>query len=144
MNLSGQRLCFHPPAHEYEDPVVGSVTTTHVAPDGEKHGIYIEHYDGRWTRPREKLLLEIRQSWVKLAPNEVYVTDLADIHVDLDMPGRWRLDTTFYPIESPFGSQAEFREYVESAAETFGCAVPKSKAEADPIFINVIAPEKKK
>ena len=137
-NLSDKTLCFPEPVQDCVDSVPGYLITKGEAPANTpgEHEQFICVRDGRaW--PGEKLPSEIEQRWIKLAPNKVYVTKSAEANVIFDVPGQWRLETTYHPPEGPF-HPAEFRRHIESAARMVGCTIPETAVSAEPITVNVV------
>jgi len=143
-NQSDKTLCFPKPEQEIEVPAQGYLTIKIVGPPGASEiEAFIDHIDGRGTWPREKLLLEIKQRWIKLPPNETYTTALERVRATPDSPGQWRLTETYLPPEGSFGGDA-YRNELKSAANNAGCTLPETEVSAETIMINVVAaPEKK-
>ena len=141
-NVSGKNLCFHEPGLEAETPGFGYLETEVTGPYAGEREFFIDHEDVRTPSPREKLVLAIKENWIKLKPEEVYVTKQARVYIGKN-PGHWRLVTSYYPPEAEFGGQAEFHNYLDSAAREVGCTVPWTKVSADPVVIAVVSPPKR-
>jgi hypothetical protein len=142
-NLTDKTLCFPEPAQGQQVPASGYLITEGEAPDAQERDRFIEVFDGIGIWQREKLLSEIEKNWIKVSPNAVYVTKLADAKLELQARGQWRLRTTYRPPEGSF-HPAEFKQYLQSTAQTVGCTVPEISASADPVTVNVVpAPEQK-
>ena len=138
-NVSGKTLCMPPPALESEVVGTGFVTiqASELTGKENEYEVWIDHYDGGPTWPRAKLLLDIKQSWIKLAPNEVWVSRRTEINLAKDVPGRWRLATTYHPPTSSFGSPAKIRRYFDTTAQMAGCTVPRLDVSAAPATIQI-------
>jgi hypothetical protein len=136
-NLTGKTLCFQKPAQAHEIVGVGYVKVNGEFLDDSSDGqIFIDHYDGGPTEPREKLLEEIEQQWIKLAPNATYETKSAVVHLDLSVSGRWRLKGAYHPPECSFNT-VRCNDYLRSTAQSAGCFVPEKFVAAEPVTINV-------
>ncbi len=138
MNIAGRTLCFPRPSQEAEEPEQGYVITKAVAPpETPDKDRFLDHYDGGIAWPREKLVQEIRERWIWLAPGAEYSTGSVQIRMKLSAPGQWRLEATYHPPEGSFGKPAEFRKYIDSASHIAGCTVPQGVVSAEPISFNV-------
>jgi hypothetical protein len=136
-NITGRTLCFPQPSQKDEVPAQGYVITEAIGPPdtpGEDH--FLDHYDGGGTWPLDKLVQEIRERWIWLAPNAVYRTGLAQIRTNFSTPGQWRLEAAYHSPEGSF-HPAEFRKYLSTAGRIAGCTVPQSVVSAEPISLSV-------
>lgn len=136
-NVSSKILCFPEPVQDCMDSVPGYLITK-GAPVNSREEVeqFICVIDRAVPWPREKLVTEIEQHWIKLAPNGVYVTKSADVQVNLSVPGQWQFEATYHPPEGAF-HPAESRSYLQSAAQIVGCTIPDAEVSAEPIRINV-------
>lgn len=138
-NISSGKLCFPKPDQDCVNSVPGYLSTKGIPLDASSdHFLFICHIDARSPWPRETLLSEIRNHWIKLAPGEDYVSETVEAQVLLDVAGIWRLETTYRPPGAAFGRPEEFRRYIESAAREVGCNVPKAVVSAEPVSIKVV------
>jgi hypothetical protein len=137
-NLTSKTLCFPVPNQDCESTRTGSVVTTgeSVNPGGEQ---FICHLDGGGAAGTE-LESEIKNRWVKLPPNAVYVTNAAEAKATLSEVGDWRLSASYHPPEPAFNS--DYKKVLQSAAENAGCSLPDSSVVARPKIINVLPPPK--
>lgn len=142
VNLTTKTLCFPVPNPECGDTNSGSVITTGDAVATGQRDIFICHLDGGGV-PSEKLLTEIEEHWIKIAPNAAHTTTTAEAHVILSELGRWQLKATYNPPEAAFGDAAKYRAYLQSGAEKYGCTVPESVVTSKPVMIDVVLPEQK-
>jgi hypothetical protein len=148
LNLTDKTLCFPEPAQDVQVDGSGYLTVTagHVNPETrqfEEEESFIEHYPGGLTFPREKLVSEIEQSWVKLPPNQVYVLKSTKQRVNLSTSGQWQLRATYSPPECSY-NVAECTRYLRSAAASLGCTVPGLVVRAKPATVNVLPPPDQK
>jgi hypothetical protein len=148
LNLTDKTLCFPEPAQDVQVDGSGYLTVTagHVNAETrqfEEEEFFIDHYSGGLTFPREKLVSEIEQSWVKLPPNQVYVLKSTRQRVNLSTSGQWQLRAAYHPPACSF-NVAECTRYLRSAAESIGCTVPETVVIAEPGAVNVVpTPEQK-
>jgi hypothetical protein len=138
-NLTDKTLCFPKPAQACQNTGSGSLITTGEAVATGEGEQFICHIDARGT-PREELLREIEEQWVKVAPGAVHTSKTAGAQVNLDTPGQWRLKAAYHPPEASFGNTTEFRTFLQSTAERVGCAVPEMYVSAEPVTVNVVTP----
>ena len=137
-NLSEKTLCFPKPDQERINSMQGYLTTKPTPPPGNQETeVFIDVIDGRGVWPRDKLLREIQQHWVKVSPKMEYTTESVQVKVNLKWPGEWRLQKTYRP---PEGS---YREQLKSAAMSVGCTLPEGPVSAEVVTITVAAPDKK-
>jgi len=142
-NLSDMVLCFPKPEQGRQVPAQGYLAIQVAGPPSAKeYEYFLEHIDRRGTWPREKLLLEIEQDWIKLPPNETYTTASARVTATFDVPGQWRLTETYLPPEGSFGGDA-YRKYLTSAAKSVGCTLPVTEVSAETVAINIVEPPEK-
>ncbi len=136
-NLTDKTLCFPEPVQDCINSVSGYVITRGSplvsSPEVEQ---FICVIDGR-VGSREKLLADIKNRWIKLVPDAVYVTRSTEAKVSLDIAGQWLLKASYHPPEAAFGS-VETSKYAVSAAREVGCAVPEMKVSDVPIAIIVV------
>jgi hypothetical protein len=135
-NLSGNTLCFPDPDRTCSNTGSGSLLTRAEPKTGDSD-FFMCHFCGGGTWPREKLLREIEERWIKIAQNAVYVTNAGHVG-DLTAPGQWRLQSIYNPPQGAF-NPTEFRKYVDSAAESIGCTVPKMEVKSKPAVFHVVA-----
>jgi|HubBroStandDraft_6_1064221.scaffolds.fasta_scaffold782239_1 hypothetical protein len=143
-NQSDKILCFPKLEREIEIPAQGYLTIKVVGPPGaSEREVMLEHIDGPGLhRTREELLLDIKQRWIKLPPNETYTTGLERVPATPDSPGQWQLTETYLPPQGSFGGDS-YRNELKSAAHNAGCTLPETKVSAETITVNVVAlPEK--
>jgi len=96
---------------------------------------FICHLDGAGAGGAE-LESEIRNHWINLPPNAVYVTKAAEAKVTLSEVGDWRLNTSYHPPEPAFNR--DYKRVLQSAAEDAGCSLPDSSVVAQPRIVNVL------
>jgi hypothetical protein len=141
VNRTDKTLCFPEPSLDGQDEASGYLTMRVVSlnPDGSSIGNdqFLEHFPGGMAWPREKLLSEIEERWIKLAPNQVYVAKSRT--ANLSSTGKWQLSAIYNPPECPFNI-AECTLYVKSAAQSVGCVVPEMVVTSPSAAINVVAP----
>jgi hypothetical protein len=143
LNLTDKTLCFPEPSQDCEITGTGSVITSGEALVAEERETFVCHADSRG-RPREELLTEIEQHWIKLAPNAAYTTKLAKAQVSLSVIGPWRLKAIYHPPECSFSTAAECASYLQSAAQRVGCVVPEVVVTAAPVTVSVVPPPDQK
>jgi hypothetical protein len=136
-NLTDKTLCFPQPVQDCESTDFGSLVTTGEAVATDENERFICHLDGR-SAPREQLLREIDEKWVKVAPGTVYTSNTSEAQVSLSTFGRWRLRASYHPPEAAFGNANQFRTSLQSAAQSFGCVVPEKYVSAEPVIITVV------
>jgi hypothetical protein len=134
-NLTSKTLCFPVPDQDCRSTSTGSVVTMgeSVKAGGEQ---FICHLDGGGTAGTE-LEYEIRNRWIRLSPNAVYVTKAAKAKATLSEVGDWRLSASYYPPEPSFNR--EYKKVLQSAAQNAGCALPASSVVAQSKVINVLS-----
>jgi len=136
-NLGNKTYCFPKPSLDCTNNLPGSAVTTGrpVANTGE-YEQFICHFDSRiprFSNPK----LEIKQHWVVLAPNGVYLTKETKANVDLKVPGEWQLETTYLHPQGAF-NHAAVKKYLASLAETASCTLPQVPIESEPVKIQVV------
>lgn len=142
-NLSDKLLCFPKPAQGKHVAVQGYLEIQVVAPPGAPDtDHFVEVIDGRGTWPREKVLSEIKERWVKLPPKETYTTEAARVPATFDLRGQWQVQETYRPPEGSFGPG--YREQLKSAGLSVGCTLPEAPVPAEAIAINIVSPPAKK
>jgi hypothetical protein len=134
-NLTSKTLCFPVPDQDCETTGIGSIITTTDPVGSGQIDRFLCHADGggAWGAQLES---EISNRWIKLAPNAVYTTKLAEAKTSPNQPGGWRLRASYNPPVGAFN-----RDYVktlQSAAERLGCMLPESTAVAKPRIISVL------
>lgn len=127
VNLTDETLCFPEPAQGIHDSVPGYLITEATPPSGNKEFFQVI-LNSRWP-DRENLSSDIERSWIKLAPNQVYVSKHAQVRFKLDTVGEWLLTTTYYPTEATYGSPPALEE-LRNLTARIGCRPPKSIAAA--------------
>ena len=135
-NLTKKTLCFPTPDPDCRNSQNGSVVTTgeSVHGGGEQ---YICFLDGGGAGGA-KLDAEVRNDWIKLPPNAVYLTKAAEAHVTSKEIGDWRLNASYHPPEPAF--DPDYKRVLQSAAESAGCTLPDSSARAQPRIISAVRP----
>jgi hypothetical protein len=142
-NLSDKLLCFPKPEQGRQVAAQGYLAIQVVAPsESPEFEQFIEVIDGPGPWPREKLLSEIKERWIKLPPKETYTTEAAQVPATFGMPGQWQLKETYRPPEGSF--QSAYREQLKSAALSVGCTLPDTPVPAEAITINIVSPPEKK
>ena len=139
VNLTGKTLCFPEPAQGVEVPD-GYLTATAALlnpPEAEQSedDQFVEIFTVRSNWPGEKLRAEIQDSWVKLAPNQVYVVKLKKSVAYLHFSGQWQLTATYQPPECSFGNCSK---YLQSEAKKVGCTVPEIRVSTEPITVDAV------
>ena len=137
-NLGPKIYCFPKPSRDCTNDFPGSAVTTGrpVANNGDFEQ-FICHYDRggpRWASNPES---EIKQHWVMLASNEVYLSDRAEAKVGLNLLGEWRLETTYSPPTGAFNPAAVKKNLI-SMAKRAGCILPQAAIESEPVTIQVV------
>jgi hypothetical protein len=148
INLTDKTLCFPEPAQGQQVVASGSLTTMAVPvnpPEStpSEADSFIDHWDGGPAWPRERLLSEIEEGWVKLAPNQVHVTKSTKARVDWRFSGQWQLRATYNPPGCSFNI-AECTRYLKSAAQNVGCTVPEIQVDTKYVAVNVVPPPEQK
>ena len=134
-NLTSKTLCFPVPDQDCETTGIGSIITTGEPVNAGEIDRFICHADGGGPSGSE-LESEIKNHWIKVPPNAVYTTKVAEAKATLDQVGDWRLRASYHPPVGAFS-----RDYVknlQSAAESVGCKLPDSTAVAEPKIITVL------
>lgn len=134
-NLTSKTLCFPVPDQDCETTGIGSIITTAEPVNAGEIDRFICHADGGGAS-RVELESEIKNRWIKLPPNAVYTTKVAEAKAGLNQAGDWRLRASYHPPVGAFS-----RDYVtilQSAAESVGCKLPDSPAVAEPRIISVL------
>ncbi len=134
-NLSSKTLCFPVPDQRCESAGTGWILTMGEPASAGDYGWFLCHADGRGAS-RAELESEISHRWIKLPPNAVYLMKAAEAYATLDQSGDWRLTASYHPPVGAFN-----RDYVktlQSAAESTGCTLPESSADAEPKIISVL------
>jgi len=136
-NLTSKTLCFPVPDQDCETTGIGSIITTGEPVSAEEIDRFICHADGGGASGVE-LESEITNRWIKLPPNAVYTTKIAEAKASLNQVGDWRLKASYHPPVGAFN-----RDYVktlQAATERVGCKLPDSMAVAEPKLISVVPP----
>jgi hypothetical protein len=143
-NLTDKTLCFPVPAHAHEIVGRGSVEVHGESlNDGTERQRWLDHHDGGPTEPRERLIKEIEEQWIKLAPNATYETESSVVTFNLDVSGGWRLRGSYHPPECSFNN-LKCNESFRATVKSTGCVVPEKFVTAEPVTINVVpAPAQK-
>src|SRR5215475_9198948 len=135
-NITDVTLCFPVPRSRYEEDATSGYTVVRgEGPHGRDWEHFIEHHDGSFPAD-EKLREEIERSWIKLAPNQIYVSDTKPATFRLGEPGRWKLQATYHPPESPFGGKVE-QIRMKRVAQSLGCTPPERLTSAAESAIQV-------
>lgn len=138
-NLGTKTYCFPKPSLDCTNDFPGSavITGRPVANHGDSEQ-FICHFDtGRPPRVSNPES-EIKQNWVVLAPNGVYLSDAAKAKVDLNVLGEWRLETTYSQPQGAF-NPAAVNKYLKSLARSAGCTLPPAPLKSEPVAIHVVA-----
>ena len=134
-NVSSETLCFPSPDLECHTTATGSLITTGESMDiGEGTSFICSMCGGG--KSGDALEREIRDEWIKLAPNRVYVTEVAQAWVRLDRAGQWKLIANYQPPEGAFSDVAKHKRELRSAAKKVGCTLPEA-ATSDAEYITV-------
>ena len=136
-NLTSNTLCFPVPDLECDTTGTGAVVVSGepVNENGEVDK-FICHADSRGFTGAE-LDRQIRERWIKLAPNGVHVTSPREAKLILNQLGNWTLRASYHPPQGSFS--AKYKTVLQTAAQKAGCDVPQSAAEAEPQTITVVA-----
>jgi hypothetical protein len=135
-NLTSKTLCFPVPDQDCETTRTGWVVTAGEPVNArDERDLFICHVDGGRASGVE-LEQEIKNSWIKLPPNGVYLTKSAEAKASLNQVGDWRLRAFYHPPVGAF-SRA-YVKVLQSAAENIGCKLPDSSAVAQPRIISVL------
>jgi hypothetical protein len=132
-NLTSKTLCFPVPNQDCGSTRTGSVVTTGESVNGGGEQ-FICHLDGGGAAGAE-LESEIKDRWIKLPPNAVYVTKGAEAQATLSEVGDWRLTASYPPPEPAF--DGDYKKVLQSSAENAGCNLPDKSVVARPKIINV-------
>src|SRR6267378_8298025 len=137
-NLGPKTYCFPKPSRDCTNDFPGSAVTTGrpFANNGDFEQ-FICHYDSGGPPRASNLESEIKQHWVMLAPNDVYLSDRAEAKVDLNLLGEWRLETTYSQPQGAF-NPAAVKKYATSKAESAGCILPPATIKSEPVTIQVV------
>jgi hypothetical protein len=138
-NLGPKTYCFPKPSRDCTNDFPGSAVTTGrpAVENNEEFRQFICHYDSGGPPRASNLESEIKQRWVMLAPNDVYLGDRAEAKVNLNLLGEWRLETTYSPPTGAF-NPAAVKKYLTSMAERAGCILPQAQIESEPVTIQVV------
>jgi hypothetical protein len=138
-NLGPKTYCFPKPSRDCTNDFPGSAVTTGrpVANNGDFEQ-FICHYDSGGPPRASNLEQEIKQHWVMLKPNDVYLSDRAEAKVDLNLLGEWRLETTYSQPQGAFNPDA-VKKYLSSKAQSAGCILPPAPVRSEPVTIQVVA-----
>jgi hypothetical protein len=134
INLTTQTLCFPVPDQECSTTGTGWVTITGKPVDGDEGEVFICHVDSR-SASGDELDSNIRNRWIKLAPNAIYTGNPTEAGVTLSVAGDWKLTAHYHPPEGSF--DPKYRDTLQSAAKKAGCTLPVKDAEAEPKVIHV-------
>lgn len=134
-NLTSKTLCFPVPDQRCESAGTGSVLTMGQPASAGDYGWFLCHVDGGGASGPE-LESEISRRWIKLPPNAVYLTKVAEAYATLDQVGDWQLMASYHPPVGAFNPG--YVKTLQSAAESMGCKLPESSVEAEPKIISVL------
>jgi hypothetical protein len=137
-NLTNETLCFPPPDQTCEGTANGSLITRNEPTEGQKE-VFFCHVDGPSVRSRENLLQEIEQRWTKLGPNTVFVIK-GQAQTKVLAVGEWRVWSTYSPPVGAFDPPG-FKNYMDSATNSFGCTIPRLRVKSEPVLFRVVAPD---
>ena len=132
-NLTSQTLCFPVPDQKCTTTGTGWITVTGKPVNGGDDDLFICHVDSGG-KGGDELDSDIRNRWIKLAPNAIYTGDPTKAGVTLDVPGDWKLAASYHPPEGSF--DPKYRETLQSAAKKAGCTLPVRDAIAEPKLIH--------
>jgi hypothetical protein len=135
-NLTDGTLCFPEPAQGYENPIQGSVRLVGYGPNGRDRDHFLEHFAGVFPSD-DKLLEEIEKRWIKLRPNQIYLTKRTVAPFQLDTPGEWRIYGGYDAPVASFNSKAS-KERLRVLAEKAGCSPPSLDVFAPVLTIRVV------
>jgi hypothetical protein len=135
-NRTDRTLCFPEPAQGFENPIQGSVRLVGYGPAGRDRDHFLEHFDGGFPSD-DKLLEEIEQRWIKLGPNQIYLTSMTMALFQLDTPGDWRIYGAYDAPVASFNSK-DSKERLRAVAEKAGCTPPSLDAFAPVVTIRVV------
>jgi hypothetical protein len=133
-NLTSKTLCFPEPDLECSTAEIGWVVISGNAVktgEGEK---FICHADGRGAVGAE-LDSDVKDRWIKLSPNAVYLTHATKAKARLSEAGDWRLTASYHPPEGSFSEK--YQKVLRSAAKKAGCELPESIVVAEPKIVSV-------
>jgi hypothetical protein len=135
-NLTSKTLCFPVPDQDCETTRTGWVVTEgEPVKAGNERDLFICHTDGSSASGVE-LEQEIKNRWIKLPPNGVYVTKSAEAKASLKQVGDWRLRASYHPPVGAFSR--DYAKVLQSAVGSIGCKVPDSTALAEPRIITIL------
>ncbi len=137
-NLTSKTLCFPVPDQECERTATGWVITKGKPIGAGDYDLFICHSDGGGPT-RAEVESDIKQKWIKLPPNTVYVTRPAQADAALSQPGEWKLKASYNPPVGAFSD--DYEKMLQSATEGEGCILPGSKVIAEPKTITVLSPQ---
>lgn len=138
-NLTQKTLCFPVPDQKCQAPEIGSLLTMGEPPNVGDYGWFFCHVDGGGKNGSE-LELEVKNRWIKLPPNAVYVTRSAEALATLDEAGDWELIAFYDPPQGSF--DRDYAKTLQSAAKDEGCMLPTRKVLAEPKIITVVSTTK--
>jgi len=141
INLMEKTLCFPVPAQDCEDSDTGDLLTFTSFVETEERDWFHCHRDGGGI-PRDKVLSEIQEHWIKLAPNAVYTTAPYAAYGTLDKSGQWELIAHYHPPEGAF--DRDYRDHLQSAAAKAGCTLPTADVFSPTVTVTAISPSEKK
>ena len=141
-NLGNKTYCFPKPSLDCTNDFPGSaVTTGWPVANNSNSEQFICHFDSggppRVSDPKS----ELKQHWVVLAPNGVYLSERTKAKVDLNVLGEWRLETTYSQPQGAF-NPAAVKKYLTSLAESAACSLPPAAIKSEPVAIHVVADSK--
>jgi hypothetical protein len=133
-NLTSKTLCFPVPDPECSTPQTEWVNIDAEPLSSTEREQFICHVDGRGAVGNE-LDSNIRDRWIKLAPNVIYLLHPTAKKLTLNEAGDWRLTASYHPPEGSFNAQ--YKSVLRTSAQNAGCQLPESVAVAEPKIINV-------
>lgn len=140
-NSGRKTYCFPKPTRDWTNDYPGSaVVIGQPATEPGDFESYICHFDSGGPRVTD-LVSDIKQNWIKIAPNATYVTDGAEAIVDLDRQGEWQLETEYWEPQGAF-HPAEIMKELKLASERAGCTVPMAPISSEPVTIHVFSATK--